>query len=158
MSDISTTTPNDPPDDQRPHRAADDREEVYFQGSPSLRGDAGKFTLAGIIGLALIIGPLFFLHRMPGWAIAGSIVIGLLAIALPVLAQKTVRYRISNYRIDYERGILSKNIDTLELWHVEDIKFHQSLIDRMTNVGNITVISHDDTFDQYVDNVITLGK
>ena len=56
-----------------------------------------------------------------------------------------MRYRISNYRIDYERGVLSKNIDTLELWHVEDIQFHQSLIDRLSSVGTITVISHDET-------------
>jgi hypothetical protein len=58
---------------------------------------------------------------------------------------RAIRYRITNYRIDFERGLLSKNIDTLELWHVEDINFHQSLIDRLVNTGDITIISHDDT-------------
>jgi hypothetical protein len=58
---------------------------------------------------------------------------------------RSIRYRITNYRIDYERGILSKTIDTLELWHVEDIHFHQGIIDRIVNAGDITIMSHDDT-------------
>ena len=58
---------------------------------------------------------------------------------------RSMRYRISNYRIDYERGVFSKDIDTLELWHVEDLKFHQSLLDRILRIGGITVVSHDDT-------------
>jgi hypothetical protein len=62
-----------------------------------------------------------------------------------VMIVKSVRYRISNYRIDFERGIFGKKIDTLELWHVEDIHFEQSFLDRILGVGNITVVSHDDT-------------
>ena len=58
--------------------------------------------------------------------------------------------RVTNYRIDYERGLLSKNIDTLELWHVEDLRFHQSLVDRLLGVGNVTVISHDETMPHLV--------
>ena len=54
-------------------------------------------------------------------------------------------YRITNYRIDFERGWLSTTIDTMELWHVEDLKFHQSLLERMLSVGTIEIFSHDDT-------------
>ena len=43
------------------------------------------------------------------------------------------------------RGILGKRIDTLELWHVEDIRFEQSFLDRILGVGNLMVVSHDDT-------------
>ena len=57
---------------------------------------------------------------------------------------KSIRYRISNYRIDYERGIISKDINTLELWHVEDIAFHQSILGRILGIGTISVVSHDD--------------
>jgi len=71
--------------------------------------------------------------------------IGLMFALTPILMTKTYRYRISNYRIDFERGLLSRSIDTLELWHVEDISFHQSLLDRLLGVGTITIISHDDT-------------
>jgi uncharacterized membrane protein YdbT with pleckstrin-like domain len=73
------------------------------------------------------------------------IVVGLLVMLIPWIMTKTLRYRVSNYRIDFERGLLSRSIDTLELWHVEDISFHQSLLDRMLGVGTITIISSDDT-------------
>ena len=41
--------------------------------------------------------------------------------------------------------MLAKRIDTLELWHVEDITFNQSMMDRLMRVGTITIISNDDT-------------
>ena len=79
------------------------------------------------------------------WVWPVAIVLAAICLLIPIIAIRTIRYRITNYRIDYERGLVSKNIDTLELWHVEDIKFHQGLLDRMLNTGDITVLSHDDT-------------
>jgi uncharacterized membrane protein YdbT with pleckstrin-like domain len=74
------------------------------------------------------------------------LVLGAIACAaFPWLTTRTVRYRISNYRIDYERGILSKNIDTLELWHVDDISLHQSPLVRLLRVGTIRIVSGDAT-------------
>src|SRR5437870_11564962 len=135
--------------DERPHKPADDREEIYFQGSPLVRGQLARALWLCLIGIVLIALP-FFLHAktgrwLPWYVVLASIIIGLFLLALPVLMAKFVRYRISNYRIDYERGFLSRNIDTLELWHVEDLNFHQSLMNRILGVGTITVISHDET-------------
>jgi len=134
-----------------PHKPADDREEVYFHGSPMIRGELGRLLGCTVFGLILIAAP--FVYKMiqhdkqmpPWWVTLACVVIGILIMTIPWLLTKFIRYRISNYRIDYERGLLSKDIDTLELWHVEDINFHQSLLDRMLGVGTITVISHDDT-------------
>ena len=36
----------------------------------------------------------------------------------------------------------------MELWHVDDIKFHQSFLDRLLGVGTITVFSDDQTTPQ----------
>jgi uncharacterized membrane protein YdbT with pleckstrin-like domain len=98
----------------------------------------------------LIIGPLLLRFtsldvRIPWWLLLAFAVLGLIVIGFPVLMLRSVRYRVSNYRIDFERGLISKNIDTLELWHVEDVKLHQSLLDRILGCGTITVISKDDT-------------
>jgi hypothetical protein len=71
--------------------------------------------------------------------------VGLALPLIPKLMTKTIRYRITNYRIDFERGIFSRDIDTLELWHVDDLHFHQSLLDRILGVGNIIIESHDQT-------------
>ena len=156
MTDFNVVPPTDPaaanePEQNRPHKPADDREEVYFHGSPMLRGELTRFILFIIIGAVFILLPFVIDlfsgpgRNVPWWVYVGLIVIGLLVMVIPIIRVKSVGYRISNYRIDYERGILSKNIDTLELWHVEDIHFHQSFFDRLLNVGTITVISHDET-------------
>jgi membrane protein YdbS with pleckstrin-like domain len=135
-----------------PHRPPDDAEEVYFEGSPLLRGAMGQnllWILLGAILIALaIVTPVLFKQvqsKIPWWVNLILAVIGLIFILIPIIRTKTIRYRVTNYRIDFERGLLSKDIDTLELWHVEDIRFHQSLFDRMLGVGDVTVISRDDT-------------
>ncbi|HEX8524445.1 MAG TPA: PH domain-containing protein [Tepidisphaeraceae bacterium] len=142
-----------PTGDDRPHRPADDREEVYYQGSPMLRGDFGTLIIWGILGLLLIAAPIVYrayygVWPAYWWITLGCIVLGVIALVIPLLVIRSTRYRISNYRIDFERGLLSRRIDTLELWHVEDISFHQSLLDRILGVGNIRIISHDETTPQ----------
>lgn len=145
-----------------PHRPPDDMEEVYYEGSPLLRGALGKgflWIFCGVILIAAVIAGLVFRigrqppsweHHIPWWAFLVVVVIGVCLILVPLIRSKTIRYRVSNYRIDYERGLFGKDIDTLELWHVEDVRFHQSFIDRLLGVGNITVVSHDETMPMLV--------
>jgi hypothetical protein len=135
--------------DSAPHRPAGDTEEVYYEGSPQLRGDVGHMVAHFLVGLVLIALPFVvwgWRHKMPPWWSILVLLLAGVAFALgPVVKLRTIRYRITNYRIDYERGLISKTIDTLELWHVEDLRFHQTLFDRMLDVGTITIISHDET-------------
>lgn len=127
-------------------------EQVFFEGSPLLRGELGRTTLFGVVGILLIISPVlwYFLQHywMPWYVNLGAVVVGLLCLTIPLIFTRMVRYRISSYRIDFERGLLGKNIDTLELWHVEDIKFHQSFIDRIMGVGTILIFADDATTPQ----------
>jgi membrane protein YdbS with pleckstrin-like domain len=136
--------------DERPHRPADDKEEVYYEGSPMVRGEFGTMVLWTVIGLVLIAAPflwhfLFGKEWWPWYVTGGLIVIGLMLMIIPILIVKQFRYRISNYRIDFERGLLGKKIETMELWHVDDIEFQQSFFDRLMGVGQITVFSNDKT-------------
>ena len=132
-----------------PDHPADEREEVYFTGSPALRGSLGRFCLCGLLAAIIIVGT--FALFAYGWYIP---LLGLLVAAalvvIPVLFIRSERYRVTSYRIDFERGVFSKDIDTLELWHVEDIKFHQSFLDRLLDIGQITVIGHDETTPELV--------
>ena len=130
--------------DQHPHKPADSREIVYFEGSPQLRGEVGKLLLWLVIAAVIAAGCIYAAYLGHKEALVGLVVAAAL-LCIPWLAAKRVRYRITNYRIDYERGLLGKNIDTMELWHVEDIHFHQSFLGRLMGVGSITVLSHDDT-------------
>jgi membrane protein YdbS with pleckstrin-like domain len=131
----------------QPHKPADDQEHVYFEGSPLLRGDLGRLIFAAVIAAALIAIPIlnqkyqWFPQRWWVWAIA--IGLAIICLLIPIILTRSIRYKISNYRIDFERGILSKKYDTLELWHVDDVSLHQSLTDRIFGTGDITVISDD---------------
>ena len=131
------------------HRPPDDQEVVYFEGRPMLRADQAKLALWIILGIGVIAlavcAWLFEWTWWRWWMTLGAIVIAILIVAIPWIKLRATRYRISNYRIDFERGILKKRIDTLELWHVEDVSFEQGLIDRMFNVGTINVMSNDKT-------------
>jgi len=131
--------------DSRPHRPADDQEEIYFQGSPRIRGELGKFMIFLILGFALIIGPAFLPGDLPPWAWLLAFAVGFILISFPFALARTTHYRVTNYRVDYEHGIFSKSIDRLELWHVEDIQLHQTLLERILGVGTIRILSSDET-------------
>jgi membrane protein YdbS with pleckstrin-like domain len=133
-----------------PHAEPDDKEEIYFEGSPPMRAFAGKVFGFILIAVVLIAIAVLLIHQKIGpWWIA-AILIGLAFAVqiIPWMDSRRVRYRITNYRIDYERGLLGKNIDTMELWHVEDLHFHQTFANRILNVGTITVLSKDESMPQ----------
>lgn len=138
-------------DPDRTHAPPSDSEEVYFQGSPRALSEPGKVFLFPLVGTVLIATPFLYRYFMPShdwpiwWLCLGLVAIGLILWTIPTLLARSVRYRISNYRIDYERGFFTKDIDTIELWHVEDIHFHQSIWDRVLGIGTLTVVCHDDT-------------
>ena len=147
---IPPTPPETPSIGEPPHKPPDDSEQVYFEGSPPVRSFEGKAFVCYLIGLILIAIP-FAMDRFtdphtlpPWWVTLVLVLLGVTAFFVPFVLARNIRYRITNYRIDFERGIFSKDIDTLELWHVEDIHFHQSLFNRLLNVGTITVESHDE--------------
>lgn len=148
-SDPMETTPSTAADIRPPkdHEA----ESVYYEGSPLVRGSLGSMFVLGLVGLLLIAGPFIYYyvtdpHQWPRWWITTAcILLGLLALIMPIVWARTIRYRITNFRIDYERGLFSKSIDTMELWHVDDIKFHQSFVERLLGVGTITIMSDDQT-------------
>jgi membrane protein YdbS with pleckstrin-like domain len=125
----------------------DQPEVVYFEGSPVVRGDLNKTFLSILLGLVLMSLPI--LAWIFGWTwwnwywTIGTTLGGLCFIVFPILAIRAVKYRITNYRIDYERGLIARHVDTLELWHVDDISFRQGPLDRVLRVGTITIISSD---------------
>jgi len=119
-------------------------ETTYFEGSPSLRGAVGLFCFYGLLSLAIMVGTLLLYHKGIWIPLIGFLVAAAL-MALPGILTRSVHYRVTSYRIDFERGVFTKDIDTLELWHVEDLRFHQSLLDRLLRIGTITVMSHDTT-------------
>src|SRR2546423_1318095 len=99
----SAPKPNSAFEESGPHREADDHEEVYYEGSPMIRGQLGHVVLWTLIGLILIAIPIAWWrqqkdHLWPIWWITLACeILGLIFLAIPVLIVKSLRYRITNY-------------------------------------------------------------
>jgi membrane protein YdbS with pleckstrin-like domain len=101
---------------------ADPSEEILWEGAPTWRAWALRWIFGWVL-LPVLVG-LFLL--VPVWT-----------------RTRSKRWKLTSRRIEVESGMLSKRIDTLELWRVKDIEFRQSFVDRMANVASIVVTAHD---------------
>jgi uncharacterized membrane protein YdbT with pleckstrin-like domain len=98
-------------------------EEIIWDGRPSWRAWAGDWIWGWVL-LPVVVG-LFFL----------------LAVSMRM---RSNRWKLTSRRIEIEKGLLSKRIDTLELWRVRDVEFRQSLLDRMFGVARFLITAHDE--------------
>ena len=81
------------------------------------------------------------------WALLAFAVLPVLVILWSLMARKlSTRYRLTNYRIFKDSGILSRQLNEIELVRVDDVAVRQNIIQRVFNVGVVTVIApHDQT-------------
>jgi len=81
------------------------------------------------------------------WAFVAAAVIPLLCILWSFVIEKlSTRYRLTTHRLFKDTGILSRHHNEVELIRVDDIAVRQNIIQRIFNVGVVTVISpHDQT-------------
>ena len=57
--------------------------------------------------------------------------VGLPGLGWSYLVHVNRRYKIGERRVEIEHGVLTKRVDSLELWRVLDLRYEQSLIDRI---------------------------
>ncbi|MEM6992864.1 MAG: PH domain-containing protein [Myxococcota bacterium] len=69
--------------------------------------------------------------------------IGIPGIIFAYLKHITTKFKITNRRVEFERGVVSKDVDSLELWRVLDVRYNQNLVDRMLGNATITLIGTD---------------
>ena|SRR5690242_3314087 len=63
-----------------------------------------------------------------------------------MIEKLSTRYRLTTHRLFKETGILSRNLNEIELVRVDDVAVRQNVIQRIFNVGVVTVIApHDQT-------------
>jgi membrane protein YdbS with pleckstrin-like domain len=128
---------------------------------PSLWGIAGTL-LSGVfflaLGLILLLCPATeLLQKIPNFpknqqalteqsirfAGLGIMFVVILVIAYKIAKVKSVRYEICTDRIEWVRGIFSRQIDNLDMFRVVDIKLHRSLLDCILGIGTLTLITKD---------------
>lgn len=129
-------------------KPAEERKMLY-DGSPSWKAYLGHYLIGGVVALILI--PI--LRWTYGTATVGA---KLLDVLIPValatvyffglhLYRHSIRFRVTNTVIEYERGMFGKRIDVLQLWRVKDVAYKQNLMDRILGIAHVEVIATDAT-------------
>lgn len=121
---------------------------VLYTGAPSRKAYFRRYLGVASLTAVAVAAPLALHFGVPwpwAWSAAPAGIFG--ALALWLLAHTELRRRVTAYRItsrsiDVETGLLSRTIDTLQLWRVRDVQFEQSLTERMLGIATIRVYAH----------------
>ena len=97
------------------------------------------YWLGGVIGVSGFTS--FLLVTIP-------LAIGAIAFLAVTFYRKSKVIRVTNTNIETERGILAKKIDVLELWRCRDVRYKQSLFDRILGIAHIEIFTADVTTPQ----------
>jgi membrane protein YdbS with pleckstrin-like domain len=97
---------------------------LIYEGTPSWKAWFWSYVAAGVLSLVLV---------------------GLVWLGILQWKRKSLHYKITDRTIDYETGVLTRKIETLQLWRIQDIDFRQSLFERMLGIARIHVFTHDKT-------------
>ena len=103
---------------------AHDRALVIYEGTPSWKAWFWSYVLASILSVLLV---------------------GLVWLLVLNVRRKARRYRITDRAIDYEVGLFSRRVETMQLWRVQDLDFRQSFLDRMLGIATIHIFARDVT-------------
>jgi|GEM_PF-1115416 len=122
---------------------------VLYVGAPSWKAYFWEYVY---VAAGTVLVPLI-MHWIASWG-SFKTVSHLLAIAIPlglgVLAffgltyfRNSRRIRITTKNIETDYGLLSKKIDVLELWRCHDIRYRQSIWDRILRISYIDIYTAD---------------
>jgi membrane protein YdbS with pleckstrin-like domain len=124
-----------------------DEEIEIWRGTYSSKAMFGTWIVAAVITLIAIIFAIWYGFGGSGWLwTIGLIVLGWLALCLRLLyRQFSVRYVLTNQRLEHQHGLLARTTDRIEAIDMDDVTFSQGPIQRMFGVGTIRIRSSDVT-------------
>jgi uncharacterized membrane protein YdbT with pleckstrin-like domain len=139
--------PQHPQHQHGAHPGAGHSQEVLYDGVCKHTASLGgylKWVLVSAAGggIAYGLGMVEFFATWPLWVLG---LLGLPGMLWTFLKHVTTRYKLTTQRVEFERGVLSKSVDSLELWRVLDVRYKQTLLDRMLGNATITLIGTDQT-------------
>jgi hypothetical protein len=143
----------------------EDDDDSAFSISPSLWGLLGYFVTAAmfiVVAVFLVSYPIGELvqrltpriladttirqiDRYTGYVGMAAGILTLVTVLLRTAQLKSIYYEISPDRVEFGRGIFSRQIDNLDMFRVTDLKLHRSLLDCITGVGSVMLVTKDET-------------
>ena len=132
--------------------------KMIYEGSPSWKGYLGYYFAALIAGgTAIAIMRALVKPDVDGVEGTGTpMMTQVLEVIIPIaavfvffigvnLARRSTKFRVTNTVIETEKGMLSKSIDVLQLWRCRDVRYKQSVFDRILGIAHVEVFAQDQT-------------
>lgn len=146
------------PDSQamRPGGPADQKDIIesgIWTGGYSARTMFGSWIAAAVVSIAMlvVVGWFFSGNQVAWWVVLGVILATWTALlCLFGYHRLSHHYELTNQRLKHRDGILFQTTNRVELIDVDDVSFRQGPIQRILDVGDITVKSSDVSHPQLV--------
>lgn len=149
MPDAQATSAAPPPHAQPPAGSSPTQaiDEVYFEGIAKHSANIGAYLMwvgVCVLGGAIAYGLLQLdaLRDKPLWLLA---LVGTPMLLWSYLQHISTRYKVSRRRVEFQKGVITRRLDSLELWRVLDVRYEQSIVDRIFDNARITLIGTDQT-------------
>jgi membrane protein YdbS with pleckstrin-like domain len=121
---------------------------TIYEGSPSWKAYLGYYMAAGFLAAVLI----WILKVKDGDG--ASLPTKLFDVVVPIVAavaygfalnikRRSTKFRVTTTVIEYERGLISKRIDMVQLWRIRDVVYKQTIIDRLLGIAHVEVVAQD---------------
>ncbi len=120
--------------------------DVFFEGIAKHSASMGGYlkwsaVCVGAGALAIFINMMNW--GVPGWFLGLLWLIGVPGLVWTYLNHITHKYKVTRRRVETERGVIAKKVDSLELWRVLDVQYEQGLIDRIFGIAKIKLMGTD---------------
>jgi len=130
---------------------AQSERKVLYAGCPSWRAYFKEYFL---VVVATLVVP-FVAYWLAG-SLGATAFTRFLALVIPLalgvasffgitIYRKSKIVRVTTTNIETECGLLSKRIDVIELWRCRDVRYRQSLMDRILSIAHIDLYTADVT-------------
>jgi hypothetical protein len=130
-------------------------EETLWRGSPSWRVLIAKIALMIVTVIVIPFVASFISGRTAdldlntkimkiGWWLTALVLLyQVVTFLFALMRLQSTLYTVTNQRIMFEQGILSKSLSEIDLRSLDDTQFFQSFTDRILGIGNVTLVSSD---------------
>ena len=120
---------------------------TIYEGSPSWKAYLGQFVMIGFGAVLLITILRWARTDATIWTRIGDVLMPLAVATVFGLGvnvkRKSTKFRVTTTVIEYERGLISKRIDVLQLWRIRDVVYKQNLVDRILGIAHVEVVAQD---------------
>jgi len=122
----------------------DEPERELWRGHYCGKAMIGAWLLSGLITLAALILAIVIGEGWFWWAAAiGLIVLWIYQLLRYAYRRLNVSYQFTTQRLIHHTGILRRVTDRIEVIDMDDIRFEQTILERLVGAGTIRITSSD---------------